>query len=87
MARTLSTMVPLGTPAPDFQLGDVVSGQTVSLSNFQGQPLLVAFICNHCPYVKHIRDGWAQLAREYQERGVAIVAIIAVADEVFQTVW
>ena len=75
MARTLSTMVPLGTPAPDFALADVVSGQTVSRADFAGQPLLVAFICNHCPYVKHIRDGWAQLARDYQARGVAIVAI------------
>lgn len=75
MARTLSTMVPLGTAAPDFQLLDVVSGKTVSRADFQGQLLLVAFICNHCPYVKHIRDGWAELACDYQELGVGVVAI------------
>jgi peroxiredoxin len=75
MARTASTMLPLGTQAPDFSLPDVISGRTVSRSDFQNQPLLVAFICNHCPYVKHIRTGWAQLARDFQEKGVAVVAI------------
>jgi peroxiredoxin len=75
MARTASTMLPLGTSAPDFSLVDAVSGRTVSRAEFQGQPLLVAFICNHCPYVKHIRSGWAQLARDFQDKGVAVVAI------------
>lgn len=83
MARTLSTMVPLGTAAPDFQLSDVVSGQTVSRSDFSGQPLLVAFICNHCPYVKHIREGWAELACDYQELGVGVVAISSNDAEAF----
>ena len=77
MSRTESLMVPLGTPAPDFTLPDTVSGQEISLTQFQNQPLLVAFICNHCPYVKHIRAGWAQLAREYVAKGAAIVAISA----------
>ncbi|MDF2441168.1 MAG: hypothetical protein JWN98_2152 [Abditibacteriota bacterium] len=83
MARTLSTMVPLGTSAPHFQLPDVVSGRNVSLSDFQGQPLLVAFICNHCPYVKHIREGWAELACDYQELGVGVVAISSNDAEAF----
>ncbi|MCS6852125.1 MAG: thioredoxin family protein [Gemmataceae bacterium] len=75
MALTPSRMVPLGTPAPDFSLPDT-TGRLVSLSDFKDAPaLLVAFICNHCPYVQHIRHAFAQLAREYQQRGVAVVAI------------
>lgn len=76
MAETPSTMAPLGMNAPDFRLPDVVSGKLVSLRDFQGAPaLLVMFICNHCPYVKHVRSHLALLAREYQKRGVAVVAI------------
>ena len=67
-------MLPLGTAAPDFRLPDT-NGKTVSLSDFKGKPLLVMFICNHCPFVKHIRDGLARLGRDYQPRGAAIVAI------------
>jgi peroxiredoxin len=68
-------MLPLGTAAPDFALPDA-NGRTVSLGDFAGAPaLLVMFICNHCPYVKHVAAGLAQLAREYQQRGVAIVGI------------
>jgi len=75
MASTPSTMVPLGTPAPDFQLPDTEGG-TVSLGDFQGSPaLLVAFICNHCPYVKHIRAQFSQLVKDYQAKGVAVVGI------------
>jgi len=75
MARTLSTMLPLGTVAPDFTLVNV-DGREVSLADFAGAPaLLVAFICNHCPYVKHVAPALADLAREYQARGVAVVAI------------
>ena len=75
MALTPSTMLPLGTTAPDFKLSDT-NGKTVSLSDFKSSPaLLVLFICNHCPYVKHIRAGLAQLARDYVPKGVAIVAI------------
>jgi peroxiredoxin len=75
MVATNSTMLPLGTPAPDFHLPDP-SGKAYSLADFQGaQALVVAFICNHCPYVKHLRGGLAALGRDYQPRGVAIVGI------------
>lgn len=77
MALTPSTMLPLGTVAPDFQLPDP-SGKHHSLASFKDKPvLLVMFICNHCPYVKHLRAGLAQLATDYQPRGVGIVAINA----------
>ena len=70
-------MLPLGTVAPDFRLPDP-SGKFVSLADFRDAPaLLVMFICNHCPYVKHLRAGLAQLGRDYAPRGVAIVAISA----------
>ena len=75
MVKTASTMLPLGTPAPDFSLRNV-DGQMVSLSDFQGQPaLLVIFMCNHCPFVKHIAEQLAQLGRDYQGVGVGMVAI------------
>jgi len=68
-------MLPLGTRAPEFQLRDT-GGNLVSLSDFKGAPALVeVFMCNHCPYVKHIRGGLAQLARDYRQRGVAMVGI------------
>ena len=75
MALTPSTMLPLGTTAPGFKLPDT-NGNIVSLAGFKDKPaLLVLFICNHCPYVKHIRAGLAQLARDYLPKNVAIVAI------------
>jgi peroxiredoxin len=68
-------MLPLGTQAPDFRLPDP-GGKVVALADFQSaSALLVVFMCNHCPYVKHIRDGLAQLARDYRPRGVAVVGI------------
>ncbi len=71
-------MVPLGTAAPPFSLPDVTTGETVSLSDFEDAPgLLVVFMCNHCPFVKHIREGLAEFGREYGERGLAIVGINA----------
>src|SRR3954465_4085241 len=76
MVAVNSTMLPVGTAAPDFKLPDV-TGKTVSLADFKGKPLLVAFICNHCPYVKHIRSGLAQFGRDMQGKGVALVAINA----------
>lgn len=77
MARTASTMLPLGTKAPDFSLVNV-DGRTVTLDSLRSAPaLLVAFICNHCPYVKHVAPAFAELAREYQAKGVAVVAISA----------
>jgi peroxiredoxin len=75
MAVVDSTMLALGTEAPDFSLPDT-NGRMVSLEQFGDAPaLLVMFICNHCPYVKHIRHELARLCREYQDRGVAIVGI------------
>jgi peroxiredoxin len=77
MALTPSTMLPLGTPAPDFRLPDT-SGQTVSLADFRDKAaLLVIFMCNHCPYVIHLREGLARFAREYVPRGVGLVGINA----------
>ncbi|MEB3337232.1 MAG: thioredoxin family protein [Leptolyngbyaceae bacterium] len=76
MARTESTMLALETKAPDFQLPDVVSGQTISLATFAGKPaLLVMFICQHCPYVIHVKTELARLGKDYQDQGLGIVAI------------
>jgi len=76
MAATASTMLELGTKAPEFTLPDVVSGKAVSLGSFQGRKaLLVMFICHHCPFVKHIKSELAQIGREYPAKGVGIVAI------------
>ncbi len=75
MALTPSTMLPLGTSAPAFSLPDT-TGKSVSVADFQNAPaFLVMFICNHCPYVKHVRSGLAQLVKEYQAKGLAAVAI------------
>jgi peroxiredoxin len=75
MVLTPSTMLPLGTKAPDFSLPDP-SGKKVSLADFAGKPaLLVVFMCNHCPYVKHVAAGLAQLAKDYQAKGAAVVGI------------
>ncbi|HZT71099.1 MAG TPA: thioredoxin family protein [Terriglobia bacterium] len=75
MVCTPSTMVPLGTEAPPFRLPNV-DGRIVSIEDFKDAPaLLVVFICNHCPYVKHILPHFVGLAKEYQQRGVAIVGI------------
>lgn len=74
MVKTASTMLPLGTSAPDFSLPNV-DGATVSRSDFAGKPLLVIFMCNHCPFVIHLADDLARMTSAYQERGVAIVGI------------
>ncbi|HJT33363.1 MAG TPA: thioredoxin family protein [Pirellulales bacterium] len=75
MARTPSTMLPLGTLAPDFSLPNV-DGRTVSLADFKQAPaLVVMFMCNHCPFVKHVAPELARLAKDYQSRGVAFVGI------------
>jgi peroxiredoxin len=77
MVMTPSTMLPLGTHAPDFSLPDT-SGKRVSRDDFKAAPaLLVMFICNHCPFVQHIREELARFGRDYQEKGAAIVAINA----------
>ncbi len=75
MVRTASTMLPLGTPAPDFSL-PATDGSTVSLADFSGSPaLLVVFMCNHCPFVKHIAGQLKILADDYMPRGVGVVGI------------
>ena len=75
MVAVNSTMLPLGTKAPDFRLPDT-SGKTISLADFKAAPaLVVVFMCNHCPYVKHMREGLAKLARDYQPKSVAMVGI------------
>jgi len=77
MSNTESTMHDLGSPAPDFSLPDT-HDNIVSLRDFStAEALLVAFICNHCPYVVRIADGFAAFARDYQPRGLAVVAINA----------
>nr|VFJ43814.1 MAG: Peroxiredoxin [Candidatus Kentron sp. DK]VFJ49658.1 MAG: Peroxiredoxin [Candidatus Kentron sp. DK] len=77
MAETPSTMLELGTSAPDFSLPDT-GGNLVSLQDFKdASGLLVVFLCNQCPYARHIRAGLVEFAREYQPKGIAIVAINA----------
>ena len=78
MALVASTMLALGTDAPDFSLPEPATGKTVSLSEVDGaRGLLVVFLSNHCPFVKHLADHFAGLAAEYQGRGVAVVGINA----------
>ena len=73
-----STMLPLGTAAPDFSLPDVATSKTVSLVDFADrEALLVMFVCAHCPYVVHVQSEVARLARDYAEKSVGIVAITA----------
>jgi len=76
MARTESTMLDLGTIAPDFALTDVITGNTVHRDDFRGKKgLLVLFICAHCPYVKHIEKSLGELSADYAGKPIAIVAI------------
>jgi peroxiredoxin len=76
MAATPSTMLELGTSAPDFSLTDVSSGRAVSLQTFADKDvLLVMFICHHCPFVKHVRVELARLGQDYKAKSVGIVAI------------
>ena len=78
MAQTASTMLRLGAPASDFSLPEPATGKTLSLSDFQNAPaLLVMVICNHCPFVKHIRQGLILFAQDYHVKGLAVVAISA----------
>ena len=78
MVKTASTMLPLGTAAPEFELPDVVSSKTISLATFTGsKALLIMFICQHCPFVKHVQSELAQIGRDYRDRPLGIVAISA----------
>jgi len=76
MAFTESTMLPLGTKAPDFELPDAVSGKMMRLETLQSEKAtVIMFICNHCPYVIHVNEELVRLAKDYQPRGVAFAAI------------
>lgn len=78
MAMVESTMLPLGTAAPHFELRDVVSGKTINLGTFaDAKALLVMFICRHCPFVKHVEQELARIGKDYGPQGVGIVAISA----------
>ena len=77
MARTESLPMPVGTPAPPFTLPDTRGNQPVAPRDFAGSPLLVVFMCNHCPFVVHLLDPLVALAAELQERGIRTVAISA----------
>src|SRR5215510_12461345 len=76
MARTPSTMVELGTVAPDFLLPDTISGKNIALKDVKGKTAtVIMFICNHCPFVKHVNTELVKLANDYDKRGVGLVAI------------
>ena len=76
MARTPSKMVTLGTDAPDFSLPDTVSGKQLTLNNIRGKmATMIMFICNHCPFVKHVNSELVKLANDYKNKGVGFVAI------------
>ena len=78
MVLTPSTMKQLGTLAPDFELKDVTTGRAVSLSSLGAKKVyLIMFICRHCPYVQHIKDGLSSLDKDYRGKDIAIVAISA----------
>jgi peroxiredoxin len=78
MARTESTMLPLESVAPDFELPDVTTGKLVTLSQFVGsKALLVMFMCEHCPFVKHVQDELARIGHDYVPQGLGVVAISA----------
>jgi len=78
MARVQSTMVPLGSKAPDFHLPDTISGQEVSWNDIKGSvATVIMFICNHCPFVVHVNPQLVQLARDYKNKGVGFLAICA----------
>jgi peroxiredoxin len=76
MAATPSTMVPLGTKAPEFKLADVVSGEEISLASHRGEvATVILFICNHCPYVRHINAQLVRVTAAYKTKGIQFIAI------------
>jgi len=78
MVMVSSTMLELGTPAPDFALPDVVSGDPISLDTFAGKPaLVIMFICQHCPFVKHVQDELAKIGHDYVPQNVGVLAVSA----------
>lgn len=77
MARTPSVMIDLGTKAPEFSLLEPATAKHIDLQNYASQAVLIAFICNHCPFVIHIMEKFTELAAKYQNEGVAVIAINA----------
>jgi len=77
VALTESTDTPIGSDAPFFSLPEPLTNNIVSLNDFEGSPLLVVFMCNHCPYVVHIVDGLVDAARDFESQGIKTVAISA----------
>lgn len=77
MALTPSTMLDLGTQAPEFTLFEPSSQNHVSLADFSNQPVLIAFICNHCPYVILLKDAFEQFTKDYKSKGLQVIAINA----------
>lgn len=77
MVLTESTIMPQGSKAPEFTLPDTRTDKPVSLSQYANQPVLIAFICNHCPYVVHLVDEFASCARQFESQGIATIAISA----------
>lgn len=76
MARTLSNMLPIGTVAPAFTLPDTISGRTYQLDDLKSdKATVIMFICNHCPFVKHLDEGLVALANDYQSKGVSFIAV------------
>ena len=75
MSRTPSTMIPLGTIIPEFNLPDVVSGENISAEDVKGKISVVMFICNHCPFVKHVNDQLVKLGNDYIPKGINFIAI------------
>lgn len=76
MARTASNMLPLGTAAPKFSLLDTISDQVLTLEEMRGQKgTLIMFICNHCPFVKHVNQELVQLAKDFKQKGIKCIAI------------
>ena len=77
MARTPSTMLELGTQAPEFNLPEPLTGNMVSLSDYAGKPMLIVFTCNHCPYVINLRESFTEFVKINQEKGLSVIAISA----------
>lgn len=76
MALTPSTMTPLGSKAPDFKLKDTISDSELGLEDVKSDTAtVIMFICNHCPYVKHVQQGFVKLANDYREKSISFVAI------------
>jgi len=76
MALTPSNMLPLGTVAPEFALRDVISGREITLNEIMDEKgMLIMFVCNHCPYVKHVQEQMVALSADYHGKGIGIVAI------------